>query len=125
MDLAVLGDVGETVRALLPLVERAKSRQFLDSMVGRHTRAMSGVVGAHTKDVQRHTPIHPEYGAVTLDEEACQDAVFTVDTGMCNVWAARYITAGFTIAMSKEILGCGMGEVMAMAGSNLPNVPRP
>src|ERR1019366_8008061 len=92
MDLAVLGDVGETVRALLPLVERAKSRQFLDSMVSRHTRAMSGVVGAYTKDVERHTPIHPEYAAVTLDEEASQDAVFTVDTGMCNVWAARYIT---------------------------------
>jgi len=29
---------------------------------------------------------------VTLDEEASDDAVFTVDTGMCNVWAARYIT---------------------------------
>jgi len=92
MDLAVLGDVGETVRALLPLVERATSRQFLDSMVSRHTRAMSGVVGAYTKDVDRHTPIHPEYVAVTLDEEAAEDAVFTVDTGMCNVWAARYIT---------------------------------
>jgi len=47
MDLAVLGDVGETVRALLPLVESAKSRQFLDSMVSRHGRAMSGS-SAHT-----------------------------------------------------------------------------
>ena len=101
MDLAVLGDVGETVRALLPLVERAQSRQFLESMVSRqflesmvsrHARAMSGVIGAYTKDVERHTPIHPEYAAVTLDEEASEDAVFTVDTGMCNVWAARYIT---------------------------------
>jgi pyruvate dehydrogenase (quinone) len=27
--------------------------------------------------------------------------------------------------MSKEILGGGMGEVMAMARSNLRNVPRP
>jgi len=66
---------------LLPLVERAKSRQFLDSMVSRHARAMSGVVGAYTKDVERHIPIHPEYVAVALDEEASDDAVFTVDTG--------------------------------------------
>ena len=27
-----------------------------------------------------------------LDDELADDAVFTVDTGMCNVWAARYIT---------------------------------
>jgi pyruvate dehydrogenase (quinone) len=33
--------------------------------------------------------------------------------------------AGYTTAMSKEILVSGMGEVMAMARSNLRNVPRP
>jgi pyruvate dehydrogenase (quinone) len=91
-DLAVVGDVGETVRALLPLVGRKRSRRFLESMVKKHEKAMSGVVGAYTKDVEHHTPIHPEYAAVLLDEEAADDAVFTVDTGMGNVWAARYLT---------------------------------
>ena len=91
-DLAVVGDVGETVGLLLPLVSRKKSRRFLDSMLKKHERAMSGVVGAYTKDVEHHTPIHPEYAAVVLDEEAADDAVFTVDTGMGNVWAARYLT---------------------------------
>ena len=91
-DLAVVGDVGETVRALLPLVGRKRSRRFLDSMLKKHEKAMSGVVGAYTKDVEHHTPIHPEYAAVLLDEEAADDAVFTVDTGMGNVWAARYLT---------------------------------
>jgi pyruvate dehydrogenase (quinone) len=37
-------------------------------------------------------PIHPEYVAFLLDELADDDAIFTVDTGMCNVWAARYLT---------------------------------
>jgi pyruvate dehydrogenase (quinone) len=37
-------------------------------------------------------PIHPEYVAYVLDELADDDAIFTVDTGMCNVWAARYLT---------------------------------
>lgn len=91
-DLAVVGDVGETVRALLPLVERKKSRRFLDQMLKKHEKAMGGVVGAYTKDVEHHRPIHPEYAAVVLDEEAAEDAVFTVDTGMGNVWAARYLT---------------------------------
>lgn len=91
-DLAVVGDVGETVRALLPLVGRKKSRRFLDQMLKKHEKAMGGVVGAYTKDVEHHRPIHPEYAAVVLDEEAAEDAVFTVDTGMGNVWAARYLT---------------------------------
>jgi pyruvate dehydrogenase (quinone) len=92
LDLAVVGDVGETVRALLPLVGRKRSRRFLDSMLKKHHKAMSGVVGAYTKDVEHRTPIHPEFAAVVLDEEAADDAVFTVDTGMGNVWAARYLT---------------------------------
>lgn len=91
-DLVVLGDVGETVRALLPLVQRKRSRRFLDKMLDKHRKLMGGVIGAYTKDVERTTPIHPEYAAVLLDEEAAEDAVFTVDTGMCNVWAARYLT---------------------------------
>lgn len=91
-DLVVLGDVGETAAALLTLVKPKKSHRFLDQMIKKHDRAMSGVVGAYTKDVEHTEPIHPEFAAVVLDEEAPDDAVFTVDTGMCNVWAARYIT---------------------------------
>jgi len=91
-DLVVLGDVGETLRMLLPLVRRKSSRRFLDKMLDRHRKAMGGVVGAYTKDVGTTRPIHPEYAAVVLDEEAPDDAVFTVDTGMGNVWAARYLT---------------------------------
>jgi pyruvate dehydrogenase (quinone) len=37
----------------------------------------------------------------------------------------RAQVSGFTAAMSKEVLGGGLGEVMAMARSNLRNVPRP
>ncbi len=33
----------------------------------------------------------PEYVASILDDVATQDAVFTADTGMCNVWSARYL----------------------------------
>lgn len=91
-DLVVLGDVGETAAALLTLIKPKKSHRFLDQMIKKHDRAMSGVVGAYTKDVEHTEPIHPEFAAVVLDEEAPDDAVFTVDTGMCNVWAARYVT---------------------------------
>ncbi|WP_052868370.1 pyruvate dehydrogenase [Streptomyces niger] len=92
LDLAVWGDVRETLRCLTPLVEEKKNRRFLDRMLKKHADALEGVVKAYTRKVDKHVPIHPEFVASVLDEEASDDAVFTVDTGMCNVWAARYLT---------------------------------
>ncbi|MEV0603088.1 pyruvate dehydrogenase [Streptomyces sp. NPDC050315] len=92
LDLAVWGDVRETLRCLTPLVQEKKNRRFLDRMLKKHADALEGVVKAYTRKVDRHVPVHPEYVASVLDEEASDDAIFTVDTGMCNVWAARYLT---------------------------------
>jgi pyruvate dehydrogenase (quinone) len=92
LDLAVWGDVKETLRCLIPRVKAKSNRKFLDKMLKKHADALEGVVKAYTRKVEKHVPIHPEYVASVLDELADDDAVFTVDTGMCNVWAARYIT---------------------------------
>ena len=92
LEVAVHGDVGETIRALLPLIEQKTDRTFLDSMLHAHAQALEKVVDAYTHRVEKMRPIHPEYVAAQLDELAADDAVFTVDTGMCNVWAARYLT---------------------------------
>jgi pyruvate dehydrogenase (quinone) len=92
LDLAVWGDVRETLRCLTPKVRVKTDRRFLDTMLKKHVDALEGVVRAYTRKVEKHTPIHPEYVASVLDEEADPDAVFTVDTGMNNVWAARYLT---------------------------------
>jgi pyruvate dehydrogenase (quinone) len=92
LEVAVHGDVGETIRALLPLLERKTDRRFLDAMLHQHAESLEKVVGAYASRVEKMRPIHPEYVAAQLDELAAEDAVFTVDTGMCNVWAARYLT---------------------------------
>jgi pyruvate dehydrogenase (quinone) len=92
LEVAVHGDVGETIRALLPMLEPKRDRRFLDAMLREHAQALERVVDAYTRRVERMRPIHPEYIAAQLDELAADDAVFTVDTGMCNVWAARYLT---------------------------------
>ncbi|MFJ6621128.1 pyruvate dehydrogenase [Kitasatospora sp. NPDC091335] len=91
LDLAVHGDVAATLRAVLPLLDARSDRAFLDGMLRKHCRALEDVVGAYTRDIEKHLPIHPEYVASVLDEVAAEDAVFTVDTGMNNVWAARYL----------------------------------
>ncbi|GGZ60453.1 pyruvate dehydrogenase [Streptomyces inusitatus] len=92
LDLAVWGDVRETLRCVTPRVRAKTSRKFLDKMLKKHADALEGVIKAYTRKVDKHVPIHPEYVASVLDELADEDAVFTVDTGMCNVWAARYLS---------------------------------
>lgn len=88
----VTGDVGATIENILPHVEEKKDRSFLDRMLKEHYNKLNHVVEAYTKNVEKMQPIHPEFVANIIDEEAADDAIFTVDTGMCNVWGARYIT---------------------------------
>ncbi|MEU0435843.1 pyruvate dehydrogenase [Streptomyces sp. NPDC006290] len=111
LDLAVWGDVRETLRCLIPRVRPKGNRRFLDKMLKKHADALEGVVKAYTRKVDRHVPIHPEYVASVLDELADDDAVFTVDTGMCNVWAARYISPNG----SRRVIGSFSHGSMANA----------
>jgi pyruvate dehydrogenase (quinone) len=92
LDLAIEGDVGATLRAVLPLLEAKSDRSFLNRMLRRHAEKLEKVVAAYTSKVDTMRPIHPEYVAAQLDEAIDDDAIITVDTGMCNVWAARYLT---------------------------------
>ncbi|BCB76292.1 pyruvate dehydrogenase [Phytohabitans flavus] len=91
LEMAVHGDVEATLRAVTPLVEQ-KDDGFLRRMLQRHAELLGDVVEAYTRDIDHSMPIHPEFAARVLDELAAEDAIFTVDTGMCNVWAARYLT---------------------------------
>jgi pyruvate dehydrogenase (quinone) len=100
LDLGLCGDVGDTLRALLPLVEAKADRAFLDAMLEQHEVARRKL-RVYVDRVSKHRPIHPEHVAATLDELAGTDAVFTIDTGMCAVWGARYLRA----AKGRRILG--------------------
>ncbi|OYN93046.1 pyruvate oxidase [Enemella evansiae] len=111
VDLPVHGDVGPTLRGLLPLLKPKKSRRFLEKTLKRHDDLMNKAVGAYTRRVEKIKPIHPEYAASVLDKVAAKDAVFTADTGMCNVWSARYINP----LGSRKILGSFLHGSMANA----------
>ncbi|MCF4007134.1 pyruvate dehydrogenase [Corynebacterium uropygiale] len=107
----VIGDVAATIKTILPHVEEKRDRSFLDKMLRKHCGKLSSVVEAYTSNVDKHVPIHPEYIANIIDELAAEDAIFTVDTGMCNVWGARYITPNG----SREQIGSFRHGTMANA----------
>jgi pyruvate dehydrogenase (quinone) len=90
LDLGVWGDVRETIRALLPMVEAKSDRAFLDAMLRKHKEALRRL-NVYVNHIGKRTPMHPEPVAAALSEIAAADALFTADTGMCNVWSSRYI----------------------------------
>jgi pyruvate dehydrogenase (quinone) len=100
LDLGLCGDVKATIQALLPLVKPKADRVFLDHLLEEHATARRKL-RAYVDHVGTRRPIHPEYVAATLNELAGPDAVFSIDTGMCAVWGARYLGA----AAGRRILG--------------------
>ena len=92
LDLGLIGDVRETIKSLLPMIETKTDRSFLDRMLAKHKEARRRL-NVYVDHVGKRTPMHPEPVAAALGDAAADDAIFTVDTGMCNVWSARYIKA--------------------------------
>ena len=91
VDLGLVGDVGETLRALIPRLDAAHGL-----VVPRPGRQAPRQDGQAHPDLRRPTRaaatgLRPEMVATALSDLAEDDAVFTVDTGMCNVWGARYL----------------------------------
>src|SRR5215469_14267723 len=91
LDLGLWGDVGETIRGLLPLVRPKQDRSFLDAMLRKYENAVQKL-NVYVGHVGSRRPMHPEPVAAALNQVAAKDAIFTADTGMCNVWSSRYIS---------------------------------
>ena len=108
VDLLIEADVAATLKAVLPLVQRKSDRSFLEKLLKKNEKIMTKVVGAYTHNPTKGK-IHPEYAASVLDELASDDAIFTADTGMCNVWTARYIHGSMANAMPMA-LGAQIAE---------------
>lgn len=111
----VVGDVAATIENILPHIEEKTDRKFLDKMLKDHHKKLKDVVEAYTHDVEDHTPIHPEFVANIIDEIAAPNAVFSVDTGMCNVWSARYVTPNGQREMIGSLRHGTMANALPMA----------
>ncbi len=90
LDLGLCGDVKDTLQALLPLLGMKEDTSFLDQQLEFYQEVKKNLQ-SYVKDTGKTNEIHPEFVASVINELAAKDAIFTVDTGMCCVWAARYI----------------------------------
>jgi len=90
LDMGLCGDVKNTLQALLPLIEKKEDSTFLTRQLEFYKEVKKNLL-YYVNDCGEPNAIHPEYVASAINELAHRDAIFTVDTGMCCVWAARYI----------------------------------
>jgi len=84
------GDIAPTLSALLPLIAPKTDDHFLQTCL-KDYEVVLNQQEYHAQDKGEENLIKPEFLAATLDRLAHEDAIFTADTGMCAVWAARYI----------------------------------
>ncbi|OWK39858.1 ubiquinone-dependent pyruvate dehydrogenase [Fimbriiglobus ruber] len=90
VDLGLVGDVGDTIRAVLPSLSEKDDRSHLDDAIRHYEEARQGLDDLADGKPGRK-PIHPQYVARVLDESAAADAVFACDVGTPTIWAARYL----------------------------------
>ena len=90
VDLGVVGDVGATLDALLPLLQENRDRRHLDQATEHYRKTRKSLdelaVGTPGK-----RPIHPQQIAKAISDRAAEDAIFTCDVGLPVVWSARYL----------------------------------
>lgn len=89
VDLAAVGDIAETVEALLPLVQKHSDRGFLTSCLKERADALEAQ-GKHARP-EMHRPIHPQYLTEVIARQSAPDAIYTADGGSPMVWCLRHV----------------------------------
>jgi pyruvate dehydrogenase (quinone)/pyruvate oxidase len=85
-DVPLVGDVGATLEALLPRLER-KDSKYLASYQDKFRDWIDKMAAL---EAPSREPIAPQYLAHQLDLHATDDAVLTCDSGTIATWAARH-----------------------------------
>jgi pyruvate dehydrogenase (quinone) len=127
VDVALIGDCRDVLRALLPLVERKTDRTFLETAQARVTKwnKLMELRGTRTD-----LPLKPQVVAHHLSRLLRDDAIVSADSGTIATWAARHIqmrgTMQFslsgTLATMANGLPYGIGAAVAYPGRQVVSI---
>jgi pyruvate dehydrogenase (quinone) len=90
VELGIVGDVRQTLMALLPKLTAKTDAAHLDRAREHYKKARASLDALATG-----TPggrVHPQHVARAFSDLAQPDAIFTCDVGLPTVWAARHVT---------------------------------
>lgn len=124
VDMGLRGKIEDTLSVLLPLIEEKQDDSFLKKQLKKYDKVKEDL-DVYVKDPGKENLIHPEYVASVINNLAAKDAIFTVDTGMCCVWGARYIHATGERKMLGSFSHGTMANAMPMSiGASLSHPDR-
>jgi pyruvate dehydrogenase (quinone) len=92
LSMGLCGNIKDTLQALLPLIKQKEDGSFLKAQLHLYEHVQKNL-RAYVNDTGTRDLIQPEFVGDTINELAATDTIFTLDTGMCCVWGARYIKA--------------------------------
>ena len=114
LDLGLVGDVGASIRALLPRLSDNHDTDHLDRAV-QHYKRTRRELDALAVGKPGHGPIHPQQVAKALSDLAAEDAIFTFDVGLPVAWAARYLAMNGRRRLLGSLWHGSMANAMPMA----------
>src|SRR6266478_5371277 len=100
--LGVVGDIKDTLQALLPRVSQRTDSTFRDTYVKRHEKSLKAQAGRATPG--RHGQIAGQYLTSVIDRLAADDAAFAADDGTAVVWLLRMVAANGKRRMFGSLL---------------------
>lgn len=114
LEMGLCGQTGDTVKALLPLIRNKTDDSFLKAQLSLYDTVKKHLL-TYVDDEGTENKISPEFVASVINGLADENAIFTVDTGMCCVWGARYIQATGKRDMLGSFNHGSMANAMPMA----------
>jgi pyruvate dehydrogenase (quinone) len=105
----LVGDARETLRLLIPLLERKADRSFLQGIQGKMTNWRRLMESRGTSD---DIPMRPQTVAWELGRQLNDDAIICGDSGQNTVYAARHFeirgTQRYSCSGLLATMGCGL-----------------
>ena len=113
VDLAIVGDLRETIAALLPLLREKSDDAHLAQARQHYAKARKSLDDLAVGTGKR--VVHPQQVAKAISDQAAADAVFTCDVGLPTVWAARYLAMNGKRRLIGSFWHGSMANAMAQA----------
>ncbi|MBI1261915.1 MAG: ubiquinone-dependent pyruvate dehydrogenase [Rhizobiales bacterium] len=117
--LGLVGDVGDTISVLLPLLTQKSDETHLARALKRWEKDQEGYEKAGREPDTKL--LHPQFVAQMLDRLAADDAAFTADGGSPMVWCLRHIRATgarrFLISLLHGTMANAYPQAMGIAAA--------
>jgi pyruvate dehydrogenase (quinone) len=102
VDIGVVGNIKDTLQALLPRIKQRNDSTFLDNYVERHRKALKAQAGRAAPGFRGMIP--GQYLTSIINRLANPDALFAADDGTPLVWMLRMVEANGKRRMFGSLL---------------------